>query len=228
MRGIVAYADGKPRGFAEFMPAEGASLPIEAPDAGVLLCFHWAGTEPEDSVHLDQETRLIEAAVAETRKTFSGLAALGWNHATHYPIALLRRLGFQELARQEPIALLWLPFRPDAATPRLAPATFTPRDLRNQGLLAVDSAWSARCPYSVSFAARLRHAIENHPDRDRISFEQHAIDTREDAFRWAASPWDWGWTYLNVELINPFALPGDSLTAEIARHVPRSTSHPRR
>jgi len=221
MRGLVAYADGRPRGFVEFMPAETAPFPVEAPDACVLLCFHWAGTEPEDPSHLEQEARLIEAAVTEARKTFSGMAALGWNHPTHYPIALLARLGFQEVARQEPIALLWLPFRADAVPPRLAPVAFAPRDLRGEGLLAIDSSWSARCPYSVSFAERLRLAIESQPDRGRISFAQHAIDTREDAFRLAASPWDWGWTYLNGELINPFALPGDSLAAEIARHVPR-------
>jgi hypothetical protein len=228
MRGLVAYANGRSRGFAEFMPAEAAPFPIEGPGACVLLCFHWAGTEPEDPDHLEQEARLIEAVVAEARKSFSGLAALGWNHPTHYPIALLRQLGFQELARREPIALLWLPFLPGAEQPRLAPSTVTPRDLRAEGLLAIDSAWSARCPYSVSFAARLRHAIENHPGRDRISFAQHAIDTREDAFRLAVTPWDWGWTYLNGELINPFALPGASLTAEITRHVPQPASHARR
>jgi hypothetical protein len=223
MFGFVDYADGRPRGFVELMPAETAPFPIEADGACVLLCFHWAGTEPEDPHHLEQEGRLIETAIAEARKTFSGMATLGWNHPTHYPIALLTRLGFREIVRQEPIALLWLPFRADAVPPRLAPVAFSPRDLRGAGLLAIDSAWSARCPYSVSFAARLRLAVENQPDGDRISFEQHAIDTRDDAFRLAASPWDWGWTYLNGELINPFALPGDSLAAEIARHVPHSS-----
>lgn len=225
MRGFVAYADGKPRGFVEFMPAEAAPFPIEAPSACVLLCFHWAGTQPEAPEHLAEEHRMLEAAIAAARHEFAGVATLGWNHPTHYPIELLLRLGFQEVVRQEPIALLWLPFRVDAVFPRLASATFAPRDLREEGLLAIDSAWSARCPYSVSFAARLRQAVESHPDRNRISFQQHVIDTREDALRLSVTPWDWGWTFLNAESINPFALPGDSLAAEISRHVPRLTAH---
>jgi hypothetical protein len=220
MRGIVAYADNKPRGFVEFMPAEAAPFPIVAPGACVLLCFHWAGTAPEDPAHLAEERRLLEAVIADARREFTGIATLGWNHPTHYPLALLAALGFREIARDEPIALAWLPFRGSAAQPSLAPVRFRPRDLSGEGRLAIDAAWSSRCPYSVSFAERLRAATAALPEQARISLVERRIDTRADAFDHAASPWDWGWVYVNGRSLNPFAFPGDSLAAEIARHLP--------
>ncbi len=54
LQGVVAYANGSPRGFAEFLPAEAAPAPIEAPGASVLMCYHWAGTQPEDPEHLSR------------------------------------------------------------------------------------------------------------------------------------------------------------------------------
>jgi rhodanese-related sulfurtransferase len=77
LRGLVAYADGEPRGFAEYMPAETSPLPIDASGAAVLMCYHWAGTEPEADEHLDQERRMIAAVLDQTSGAFAGLAALG-------------------------------------------------------------------------------------------------------------------------------------------------------
>ncbi|MDD5263571.1 MAG: hypothetical protein PHU43_01890 [Candidatus Bipolaricaulis sp.] len=219
MRGFVAYAEGVPRGFVEYAPADVAPFPIEAPGACVLLCFHWAGTQPEDPQHLAEERRMIEAATADARPAFAGMAALGWSHPTHYPIALLLGLGFREIVRDEPIALLWLPFQAGSATPTLARPTFRARDLGAHGVLAIDQAWSARCPYSIHFAERMRDVVSTHPDRESIDLRQVRIDTRDEAFRLAASPWDWGWTYLNAEEISLFQYGGDTLREEIARRV---------
>ena len=65
----------------------------------------------------------------------------------------------------------------------------------------------------------MRNAIAVHPDRGRIDLRQHRIDTRDEAFRLAASPWDWGWTYLNGEEISLFQYGGDELRDEIARRA---------
>ncbi|MDD4904338.1 MAG: hypothetical protein PHX77_07560 [Candidatus Bipolaricaulis sp.] len=219
MRGLVAYDQKTPRGFVEYAPADVAPFPIEAPGACVLLCFHWAGTQPEDPQHLAEERRMIEAAIADAHQEFTGMAALGWNHPTHYPIVLLCELAFREVARDEPIALLWLPFRDGVEEPTLARPQFRPRDLRARGVLAIDQAWSARCPYSVHFAERMRNVVSAHPDRERIDLRQYRIDTRGEAERLAASPWDWGWTYLNGEEISLFQYGGDTWREEIARRV---------
>ncbi|MEN6370232.1 MAG: hypothetical protein ABFD77_11140 [Thermotogota bacterium] len=219
MRGLIAYAEGVSRGFVEYAAAEVAPFPIEAPGACVLLCFHWAGTKPEDPQHLAEERRMLEAAITDVRREFRGMATLGWNHPTHYPIGLLRELGFCEIVRDEPIALLWLPFQEGVPIPTLARPVFRPRNLRARGLLAVDQAWSTRCPYSIHFAERVRSVVDMHPHRGRIDLRQYRIDTRDEAFRLAASPWDWGWTYLNGEEVSLFQYGGDKLREEIARRV---------
>lgn len=220
LTGVIAYAGERPRGFAELMPAETAPFPIEAPGAAVLLCFHWAGTEPDDPEHLSRERWMLEALLADARRVYDGVAALGWDHPVHFPIHLLAGLGFVELKRHDPVALQWLPFRNGAVLPRLAPSRFVPRDLAAEGRLAIDAAWSARCPYSVSLIERIRSAAAPYVRSELVSFCEYRIDNRDEAFRLATSPWDWGWIYLNGSLINPFAYPGDALGEEIARRLP--------
>jgi hypothetical protein len=72
----------------------------------------------------------------------------------------------------------------------------------------------------VSFAERLRRAVAGQERRPLVDVVQHRIDTRDDAFGFAASPWNWGWMCFNGHSVNPFALPGDGLEGEIARSIP--------
>ncbi len=219
MRGIVAYAEGVPRGFAEYMPAEVAPVPIEAPEGAILMCYHWAGTTDEDPEHLGHERELIERVIDETRGRFTGLATQGWDTPTHFPIPFLEELGFHEIVRHERIALMWLPYRKGAVAPTLAPAAHAPEDLSSGGLLAIEAAFSARCPYSLDFEARLKAAVSEHPLAERIRPTIHRIDTREDAFTYAVPPWDWSWVRFNGEPVDPFELLGDGLAEGIADRV---------
>ncbi len=205
MRGVVAYADGVPRGFAEFVPEQEAPAPIIAPGAAVLLCYHWAGTDADDPEHLSQEQDLIRATLEAARdEGFSGVATLGWDHPTHFPIALLRELGFQEITRDGTIALLWYPFQEGHPLPRLAEVNHVPQDLSERGMLAVETAYSTRCPYCIRHITRLRRVIDEHPDRARICFTAYPIDTREQAMAVRASPCDWWWTRFNGEEVDNF------------------------
>ena len=219
MRGVVAYTDEGARGFAEYMPADVAPVPITAPGAATLMCYHWAGTKAEDPEHLAQERELIEHVIKETRGRFSGLSTQGWNAPTHFPISFLEELGFREVARHEHIALLWLPNQHGVDEPTLASAMYVPQDLSSERLLAIDAAFSARCPYSIHSEARLTAAVSEHPLRDRIRLTTHRIDTREDAFAYAVLPLDWSWVYLNGSEISLFGLSGEKLAEEMTRRI---------
>jgi len=213
MRGFISYRDGLARGFVEYMSAETAPFPIEAPGAAVLMCYHWiSADESDEEEHLAQERRLIELVREEAKGEFTGLATLGWDHPTHFPIAMLEELGFRQVERTDYIALMWLPFQ-KGPQPRMVPARFEPQDLSSQGLLAIESAWSSRCPYSIHHAARLKEAIAAIPEQDRglIRHFPHLIDTREEALRWSRSPWDWDWLFLNGEEIAIHELKGEEL-----------------
>jgi hypothetical protein len=219
MRGVVAYDESGPRGFAEYMPIEVAPIPIEAPGAAILMCYHWAGADAENPEHLTRERQLIERVIEETRPHYSGLVTQGWNVPTHFPIPLLDELGFREVRRHEPIALMWLPYGERQPQPDLAPPALTPRDLSNEGLLAIDAAFSARCPYSIDSETHLQEVASEHPLNDRIRLTTCRIDTREAAFAYAVPPFDWGWVFFNGEEVGLFEFPGDKLAAEIARRI---------
>jgi len=219
MRGVVAYDEDGPRGFAEYMPAEAAPVPIDAPGAAVLMCYHWAGTDAEDPEHLAMERRLVGRVIEETYLRFTGLVTQGWEAPTHFPIPFLEDLGFHEVARSEPIALMWNPYRTDAESPNLVPVSYVPRDLSGEGLLAIDAAFSARCPYSLDTEAHLRETVSAHPLKERVRMDLYRIDTRQDAFACAVAPFDWAWVFFNGEAIGLFEYPGGKLAEEITRRV---------
>ena len=219
MCGIVAYEKDEPRGFAEYMPAELAPVPIDAPGAAVLMCYHWAGTDAEDPEHLAMERELIGRVIEETRPGFKGLVTQGWDAPTHFPIPFLEELGFREVTRSEPIALMWNPFQVDVREPTLAPAAYAPQDLSTEGLLAIDAAFSARCPYSLDTEAHLKETVSAHALIDRIRTAFHRIDTREEAFAYAVPPFDWAWVTFNGEGVGLFEFPGEKLADEITRWI---------
>jgi len=219
MNGIVAYDADGPRGFAEVMPAETAPLPIEAPGSAALMCYHWAGTAAEDPEHLAMERELVERAIGATRDEFDGLVTQGWDVPTHFPIPFLEDLGFIEVARHGFVALMWRPFAEGAVTPSYPAASYAPRDLSSDSLLAIDAAFTARCPYSLSSEARLSEAVAEHSLREQIRLTLHRIDTREDAMALAVPPFDWAWVFFNGDEVELFELPGAKLAEEITRRI---------
>lgn len=223
MEGFVSYHDGVPRGFVEYMPGEAAPFPIEALGAAVLLCYHWVSAIRDDETdHLAQERRLVRKAIEAARGHFSGIATLGWDHPVHFPIPLLEGLGFEVVERTDHIALMWLPLRRRARRPRLAPANSVPQDLSAQGLLAIESAWSSRCPYSVHNSAKLEAALAGLPEavRARIRHFPHRVDTHEEAVRWALRPWNWEWAFANGEELPIFRAKTEELRDRIMSRIP--------
>jgi hypothetical protein len=221
MCGVVAYDDGTPRGFVEYMPANVAPVSIIAPGAAILMCYHWARAAADSAEHLVQERRLLERAIADTQDRFTGLATQGWDLPTHFPIGLLEPLGFREVVRHDDIALMWLPFEAGTPEPTLASASYSPRDLASERILSIDAAFSARCPYSLHSEVRLKRAVSQHPLWNRIRLTVHRIDTREQAFACAVLPLDWAWVCFNGEQASLFELPGEKLAEEITRRIER-------
>lgn len=214
MKGFVSYYSGVARGFVEYMPAEVAPFPIEAPGAAVLMCYHWEPLpEADEEEHLAQEKRLIDFVIRQTAESLTGLATLGWDNPVHFPIVMLEELGFQQLERWQEIALMWLPLKREAREPRLAPACFAAQNLSADGMLAIESASTSRCPYSIHNAARLQQVITGLPEehRTRVRHFPHSIDTHKDAVRWAIAPWNWEWAFLNGEEVPIFQVNSDDL-----------------
>lgn len=214
MTGFAFSRDDAVRGFVQYMPGESAPLPIIAPRSAVLLCFHYnaAAGEGEDE-HLAAERMMVHKAVDDARRRFDGMAAVGWDHAIHFPIPLLEDLGFCELHREGELALLWLPFAGDALEPSVAPRTLDPLDLGDEGRVAVDLAWSHRCPYDVHHRTRIRRLLDD-MDPDRISYREVLMDTRTQVLSNRAPSWNWQWLYVNGRELAPH-----QLTEELLRGI---------
>jgi len=195
MKGFIQYKEEKPVGFVEYMPAENVPLPIKAPGAAALMCFHWVKPSMSEEEHLESERKLVEKAVDATSEEFNGLAALAWDHPIHFPISMMKDMGFREIKKDSQIHLVWYPHT-DAEPPEMIKASFEPRHLSGQGLLAIDQAFSNRCPFSIHNALKFRSWIEEIDDQ-RIRHHINVIDTREDVFKYSVSPWGWEWIYIN-------------------------------
>ncbi len=204
MEGFVSYHDGLARGGVEYMPAEVAPFPIEARGAAVLMCYHWVPVVRDDEAdHLAQEKRLVCKVIEAAAGRFSGLATLGWDNPVHFPTSFLQELGFEVVERTDYVALMWRPFTAGVARPRLSPENFAPQDLSSHGLLAIESAWSSRCPYSLRHAALLEEALAGLPEEATalVRHLPHRVDTHEEAVRWAIRPWNWEWAFANGDKI---------------------------
>lgn len=218
MTGFVSYLEGLARGFIEYMPTEVAPFPIEVARGAVLMCYHWEPVDPDDEEeHLTQEKRLIQLVIDDANGKFSGLATLGWDNPSHFPITFLKELGFEEIEKSGEIRLMWLPLEEGVSPAKMGPTQFKPQNLFSKGLLAIESAWSSRCPYSIHNAARLEQVIADLPKKARESVRHlpHRIDTHEEAMKYSIFPRNWEWVFLNGEEIPIFDLPSDKLRQRI-------------
>lgn len=219
LQGVIAYDDGGPRGFAEYMPAETAPLAITAPGAAVLMCYHWVVNAPDDPEHLARERDLIRQVIRSTEERFTGLVTQGWSHESHFPMKLLCDLGFHAVERQGDVTLMWRPTSAGSAEPRFSPVIYAPVDRTTDGVLEIDAAFSARCPYSLHFEQRIQETIARHPLRHAIELTLHRIDSREQALALAVPSCDWTWLFFNGEPIDLFSLPRDGWGDEISRRI---------
>jgi len=222
MTGFVAYYEGQARGFIEYMPADVAPIPIDALGGAVLMCYHWAPVDAADEgEHHREEVRLIQRVIEETRHRFSGLATMGWANPVHFPISLLEGVGFRPIQQSGGIRLMWLGFRAGAVAAQMRPESYEPRDLSSEGLLAIDAAWSSRCPYSIHNAARLSTVIDDLPAgvMQTVRFNAHCLDTREATTAYCFSPWNWEWTYFNGEEIPVSEMPSKQIKQRILTTV---------
>ncbi|MFW6141941.1 MAG: hypothetical protein ACOC53_05215 [Candidatus Saliniplasma sp.] len=192
MTGFISYKVDEPFGFVEYIPAESAPFPVHAPDDVFLMCYHWA---TEDS-HLEEERRLISLVIEDVMDRYGGISTFAWDHPIHFPQSLLKTLGFEIVEELEDGSLMWLPFDEDSQEPELIRTDYEPADLSQEGRLAIEQAYSHRCPYSIHNYYRIGELIREIDD-DLITYEPHVIDTREDALKYAIDPMNWQWLYLN-------------------------------
>ncbi len=202
MKGFISYQNNQATGFLEYMPAEKAPLPIIAPGAAVLMCFHWLSPFGENKKHLDFEKLLVKKTLEVISEDFTGLATIAWDHPIHFPLNMMEMLGFKDIDNQDYIHLVWHPFE-EGEPPKFIQSRYSPLDLSEQGRMAVEQAYSNRCPYSIHNAHKVKEVLQELDD-PRIQHRLLTIDTRQDVIDYSVSPWGWEWLFLNDERIDFF------------------------
>ncbi|MFO8110600.1 MAG: hypothetical protein R6U17_08825 [Thermoplasmata archaeon] len=203
MEGIVHYRDGIPAGFVEYMPSETAPMPIIAPGACTLMCFHWKVLS--DNGHLEEEFFMLEKTIEKVEDRFTGMAVLAYDHPSHFPISMMERLGFNTVETQDYLHLMWKPFKEVKDKPRFTKEVYFPETPASEDQVIIEQGYSHRCAYSIHNANRIQDMINNDIDSEKITHLLHTVDTRKDALKYSVSPWNWDWLYINgarFEMIN--------------------------
>ncbi len=208
MEGVIQYCNDVPVGFAEYMPTDKAPMPLEGSGTCTLICFHWKNCD--DRKHLDMELELLRHTIEMCKGDYEGMAALAWDHPVHFPISMMEKLGFVTLDKQEYIQLMWLPFKDGAEEPGFVDSTYIPVKESSSREVIIEQGYSNRCPYSIHNANRVKGIVEE-IGRERVEYHLHTIDTREEAIRFAVSPWSWDWLYVNGKASELFGVSDGEL-----------------
>ncbi len=218
MEGYLIY-DGETVGFLEYMPAETAPYPIDAPGSAVIMCFHYKSPESaKDVEHHDMEKHLLRSAVKKIKSNFNGVAALAWDHPVHFPVDMFREIGFSEVRSQDYIYLMWYSFDSDVEEPKMIGPNFEPSDTSEEKRLSVECGYSNRCPYSIHDYNKVKRAILELDD-EQVVFKEYRLDTREEAIEFSKEPWTWDWLFLNGDEIDHMRKNKEELKAIIVEKL---------
>jgi len=200
LTGFLVHDGDVVRGFIEYMPEHTAPVPVIAPGAAVLICYHWEPPtgDPHGPEHLKGERKLLQKALDDAREAgYGGMVTLAWDIPIHYPASEFEELGFRRITTKGQLALMWYPFVDGVAQPRMAERRLEPASLSGEGRIAIEIGYSSRCPYSLESLARLERTISELPERDLVVIRKHLIDTREQALATLTDCWNWEWSFVN-------------------------------
>ncbi len=194
LRGWIAFDDGAPVGYVEYLPIEVAPFPVTGENANYLTCL-WV--LPEYERH-GAGGNLLAACVGDSPRGVATMAHEG----AHKPASFFERFDFRQVDRVDTSILLVH----GPATVRLERTHY--RAHEDAQRLAVDVLFNPECPWSVRTAERVIAAVEKHPARSEIDL-------------WVGDAWAsgahlglWGGVYFNGAAA--FTVPPDNKEIEQA------------
>lgn len=108
----VAFCDGHPAGFVNYLPVEVAPAPVEGQGCLFILCIHVNDGDDETKVNYERRGvgKSLVNAVAEYARAhgFTGLTTIGTEG--HMPGSFYEHLGFEVADHHEGFLLMWQPF----------------------------------------------------------------------------------------------------------------------
>jgi len=172
----IAFDDGYPAGFAEFLPIKVAPAPVQG--EGLLFISDIHVNDDDDGGKIDYQGKGLGRALVQSIETHArehgskGLATLALD-GPWMPAAFYERLGFAIVDRVGPMRLLWKPFS-ESAPPQLRKGNFKPTVGEN--VVHIDLIYSSQCWGMVLQAQTWRRIAAEHPGR--VVVHEHLADDR--------------------------------------------------
>jgi hypothetical protein len=154
LRGWVAFQDGKPIGYVEYLPIEAAPYPVTGRNAHFLTCL-WVLPQ---HMHLGAGGSLLAACIGDSPH---GVATIAYG-VDHKPVEFFTHFGFRVVEQLHGATLLAY----GTEDVQLQRAYYRAHESSNH--LAIDVMYNPECPWSTLTAERVMAAIEKHPARAEI------------------------------------------------------------
>lgn len=185
LRGWIAFDNGKPAGYVEYLPIEEAPFPVVGENAAFLTCL-WVLPTAE---HLGVGGSLLAACVGDSPRGVATIAHRGQRK----PAEFYEHFGFRRIDEHDG-AILMLNGDPRVQLQR----TFY-RAHEDADRLRVDVLFNPECPWSTRTAERVISLVKDHPAHDQIDL-------------WVGNAWECG-AHMGLQGgiffngVRPFATP---------------------
>jgi GNAT superfamily N-acetyltransferase len=177
--GQIAYEQGKPVGFVDYLPIEYTPDPIAGEDLFFLNCIYIIKAYQGRSFG----KALLSAAEREAKRTKKGMAVAAFdNEYSFMPASYFIKAGYKEVDRRRKLVLLTKTFKP------VSPPFFLEPGYKPQlipGKVAVELFWSGRCPHNPVAINRVKKVCGEFPNN--VIFKEFLTGDLEVARRYGIS-----------------------------------------
>ncbi len=177
--GQIAYEQGSPVGFVDYLPIEYTPDPIRGEGLFFLNCIYVIRACQGRGFG----KALLSAAEREAKRTKKGMAVTAFDHEHWFmPASYFIKAGYEEVDRRAELVLLTKTFK-QVSSPFFLEQGYKPQLTR--GKVVVDVFWSGRCPHNPIAVDRVKKICGEFPDN--IILKEFSTDDLEVARRYGIS-----------------------------------------
>ena len=173
----LAYVQGYPAGFIEYMPIEVTSAPVNGKELLFISDIHVNDDDEDGRVNYERQgigCMLVEQVEKYSKsKGYKGLVTLALE-GEWMPAAFFERIGFTKADEIGPMRLLWKPFG-ECEPPVIWKGNFIPT--KGEGVVNIDLIYSSQCWGMVLQAQSWRAVAGEFPGK--VVVQEHLSDDRQ-------------------------------------------------
>ena len=172
LRGKVAYEDGNPVGFIQYLPIKHAPVAVVGRDLTFIPCM----TIVSEASGKGYGKALLVVAEEDARRTSKGVVVSAFDHDFWYmPASFFAKFGYEEVARRGKAWVLLMKNFGDAEAPRFIRTSYQPYLIPRKVVVeAFESSW---CGTDATELLRVREVCAEFGDR--VALREYDTSRRE-------------------------------------------------